>query len=122
MNYIIERFNDIEHNRFNSYVELKRVYHFSDIERLKKQRNIDELLIVNENLDQKSKQIVIECCMRLGIKVLTIPPSKNWLSGKVAKKQIKELQIEDLLQRKPINISSSMVKKHRKGKRVLVTG
>ncbi|HUH18833.1 nucleoside-diphosphate sugar epimerase/dehydratase [Albibacterium sp.] len=122
MNYIIEGFIDIEHNRFNSYVEQKRVYHFSDIERLKKQRNIDELLIVNENLDQKSKQIVIERCMRLGIQILTIPPSKNWLSGKVAKKQIKELQIEDLLQRKPINIPCSMVRQHIKGKRILVTG
>ncbi|TCK85011.1 polysaccharide biosynthesis protein [Albibacterium bauzanense] len=122
MNYIIEGFIDIEQNRFNSYVEQKKVYHFSDMERLKKQKNIDELLIVNENLDQKSKQTVIECCMRLGIQVLTIPPSKNWLSGKVAKKQIRELQIEDLLQRKPINISCNMVKKHIKGKRILITG
>lgn len=122
MNYVVEGFIDIEQTRFNSYVEQKRVYHLSDMEHLKEQRNIDELLIVNENLDQKSKQVVIECCMRLGIQVLTIPPSKNWLSGKVVKKQIKELQIEDLLQRKPINISSSMVKKHIKGKRILVTG
>lgn len=123
MNYVVEGFIDIEQNRFNSYVEQKKIYHFSEMERLKKLRNIDELLIVNENLDQKSKQVVIECCMRLGIQVLTIPPSKNWLSGgKVAKTQIRELQIEDLLHRKPINIARSMVKKHIKGKRILITG
>src|SRR5690606_26810699 len=67
-------------------------------------------------------RIVIERCIRLGIKVLTIPPVKNWLSGKLTKKQIQKLRIEDLLQRKPIVIDQQGVKDDLHGKRVLVTG
>jgi len=106
----------------NSYLEQKKVYHLKDLARLKERRNIDEMLIVNEDLDERSKKVVIERCIRLGIKVLTIPPAKNWLSGKFDKKQIQKLRIEDLLQRKPITIDQEKVKNDLHGKRVLVTG
>lgn len=106
----------------NSYLEQKKVYHLKDLPRLKERMNIEEMLIVNEDLDERSKKVVIERCIRLGIKVLTIPPAKNWLSGKLDKKQIQKLRIEDLLQRKPIKIDQERVKNDLHGKRVLVTG
>jgi FlaA1/EpsC-like NDP-sugar epimerase len=83
---------------------------------------IDELLIVNENLDERSKRVVIERCIRFGIKVLTVPPTKNWLSGKIDKKQIQKLKIEDLLQRPAIQINQEKVKEDLYGKRILITG
>src|SRR5690606_31821156 len=83
---------------------------------------IQEMLISNENLDERDKRMVIERCIRAGVKVLTIPPVKNWLSGKLTKKQIQKLRIEDLLQRRPITIDQRKVKGDLFGKRVLVTG
>jgi len=122
INYLVEGFIDTDRSMINSYLEQKKVYHIKDLPRLKRLRNIEEMLIVNEDLDERSKKVVIERCIRLGIKVLTVPPAKNWLSGKFDKKQIKKLKIEDLLQRKPIRIDQDKVKNDLHGKRVLVTG
>lgn len=122
INYIVEGFIDTDRQMLNSYLQQKKVYHVKDLGKLKKNRDIDELLIVNEDLDDRAKTVVIERAIRLGIKVLIIPPTKNWLSGKLDKKQIRKLRIEDLLQRKPIKIDQEKVKEDLFGKRVLVTG
>src|SRR5690606_22040534 len=122
INYLVEGFIDTDRSMINSYLEQKKVYHIKDLPRLKRLRNIEEMLIVNEDLDERSKKVVTERCIRLGIKVLTVPPAKNWLSGIFDKKQIKKLRIEDLLQRKPIKIDQNKVKNDLHGKRVLITG
>jgi FlaA1/EpsC-like NDP-sugar epimerase len=120
--YVVEGFISTDRSMLNSYLEQKKVYHIKDLSRLKKEKKIDEMLITKENLDARDKRIVIERCIRLGIKVLTIPPVKNWLSGKLTKKQIQKLRIEDLLQRQPIVIDQKGVKNDLHGRRVLVTG
>lgn len=122
INYIVEGFIDTDRQMLNSYLQQKKVYHVKDLGKLKKNRDIDELLIVNENLDDRAKTVVIERAIRLGVKVLTIPPTKNWLSGKLDKNQIRKLRIEDLLQRKPIEIDQEKVRDDLFGKRVLITG
>lgn len=122
INYVVEGFITTDRSMLNSYLEQKKVYHIKDLAKLKKEKHIQEMLITNENLDAKDKRIVIERCIRQGIKVLTIPPVKNWLSGKLTKKQIQKLKIEDLLQRKPIVIDQTKVREDLYSKRVLVTG
>lgn len=122
INYLIVGFIDAGRSRLNTYLQQKKVYHLKDLPALKKRMNIEEMLILNEGLDERSKKIVIERCIRLGIKVLTVPPVKKWLSGKFDKKQIQKLRIEDLLQRKPINIDQTRVRNDLHGKRILITG
>ena len=122
INYLIMGFIDTDRSMLNSYLQQKKVYHIKDLPRLKERMDIQEMLIVNEGLDERSKRVVIERCIRLGIKVLTVPPANTWLSGKFDKKQIQKLRIEDLLQRKPIKIDQQKVRNDLHGKRILVTG
>lgn len=122
INYLVMGFIDTDRSMLNTYLQQKKVYHFKDLPALKQRMDIQEMLIVNEDLDERSKKIVIERCIRLGIKVLTVPPAKSWLSGKFDKKQIQKLRIEDLLQRKPIRIDQEKVKNDLHGKRILITG
>src|SRR5690606_34180914 len=121
-NYVVEGFVDVDRTRLNSYMEQKRVYHFKELPVLKSRKKIDQLVIINERLGERDKKVVIERALRLGIKVITVPPAGTWLSGKLDRKQIQNLRIEDLLQRKPIQIDQSKVGSDLKGKRVLVTG
>lgn len=122
INYVVEGFISSDRSMLNTYLEQKKVYHLRDLAKLKKEKKIQEMLISNENLDERDKRMVIERCIRAGVKVLTIPPVKNWLSGKLTKKQIQKLRIEDLLQRRPITIDQRKVRGDLYGKRVLVTG
>jgi len=120
--YIIEGFIDTDRSRLNRYMEQKKVYHIKELTLLRGRKLIDELVIVNEQLGEHGKKIVIERSLRLGIKVITIPPADKWLLGKLDKKQMQKLRIEDLLQRKPIIINQTKVREDVCGKRILVTG
>lgn len=121
-NYVVEGFIDVDRTRLNSYMEQKKVYHFKELAVLNAKKNIDQIIIINELLGERDKKVVIERALRLGIKVVTVPPAGTWLSGKLDKKQMQKLSIEDLLQRKPIRIDQSRVSNDLTGKRVLVTG
>lgn len=122
VNYVIVGFIDTNRKRLYSYMEQKKVYHFKELPDLKKYKKIEQLVIVHENLDERSKKVVIERAIRLGIKIVTVPPTSEWLSGTLDKKQMQKLKIEDLLQRKPIKIDQSKVENDLCGKRVLITG
>lgn len=121
-NYVIEGFIDVDRARLNSYMEQKKVYHFKELAVLNAKKNIDQIIIINELLGERDKKVVIERALRLGIKVITVPPAGTWLSGKLDKKQMQKLSIEDLLQRKAIRIDQTKVSNDLTGKRVLVTG
>lgn len=121
-NYVVEGFIDVDRTRLNSYMEQKKVYHFKELNILNAKKNIDQIIIINELLGERDKKVVIERALRLGIKVITVPPAGTWLSGKLDKKQMQKLSIEDLLQRKPIRIDQTGVSNDLTGKRVLVTG
>ncbi|TCK85288.1 polysaccharide biosynthesis protein [Albibacterium bauzanense] len=121
-NYVVEGFIDVDRTRLNSYMEQKKVYHFKELTVLNAKKNIDQIIVINELLGERDKKVVIERALRLGIKVITVPPAGTWLSGKLDRKQMQKLRIEDLLQRKPIRIDQTRVSNDLTGKRVLVTG
>ncbi len=65
--------------------------------------------MMNEELGNTEKKSVIDQCLSLGIKVVTVPPSDQWVHGKLSLRQIKDLNIEDLLQREPIIFFTSII-------------
>ncbi len=120
--YLIEGFIDTNRALLHNYMEQKRVYHIKELKKLKKEKKIDQLIIVNEHLGERDKRVILERSLRLGIKVSTVPPVQDWLSGGLTKQHIQNLKIEDLLQRKPIEIDKTAIGDNLKGKRILVTG
>ncbi|HSB94499.1 MAG TPA: nucleoside-diphosphate sugar epimerase/dehydratase, partial [Flavitalea sp.] len=121
-NFVIVGFIDSDKNKVNSYIEQIRVYHFKDLQKLKEKRNVERLILMNEQLGSAEKQSVIEKCLTTGVKVLTVPPSEQWIYGRLSLKQIQDLKIEDLLQRDPIVINNSQISGQLTGRRILITG
>lgn len=120
--FIVVGFIDTDRSRLNSLVEQKKVYHIKDLGLLKETKHVDQLLLLNDKLGERDKQVVIERCLRIGIQVVTAPTPDKWLSGTIGESQIKNLKIEDLLQRKPIEIDNAKVKADLFDRVVLVTG
>lgn len=120
--FVIIGFIDTHRGKLNSYIERKRVYHIKDLAMLKEKYSIDKLILVKEYLGQKDKKLIVERCLRVGIKVLTVPPATEWVSGRLKKQQIKNLRIEDLLERPPIRINNAHICDDLCGKRILITG
>ena len=79
---------------------------------------IDELIIASKNI-QKENLIDL---VNLDIKITKVPPIESWINGELNVKQIKQVQIEDLLGRPPIEINNPNLINEFAGETVIVTG
>ncbi|GHA53422.1 nucleoside-diphosphate sugar epimerase/dehydratase [Pontibacter akesuensis] len=118
----ISGFIDDNPSKTNKDIHQKRVYHTSAITKLQRKQQIDKLVVFSEDLKADNLKLFIETCVELGIKVQTVPPTEQWMSGQLSLNQMKDLKIEDLLQRPPIVIENGRISSDLRGKRVLVTG
>jgi len=121
-NFVVAGFVDDNGKKIDKEIQQVRVYHIDKLAKLQEKHNVDKLIIMNHHLDEQTKKVALEKCLTLGIQVLTVPPSDQWIYGKLNLQQIKDLKIEDLLQRKPIQIDNTRISEDLYGKRVLVTG
>lgn len=115
-------FIDDDADKVNKYIEQTKVYHSASIETLAHKYGIEKLVVSSDLLSLDSKKKTIEKSVELGLKVLTVPPSSQWLYGKLHFSQLKDLRIEDLLQREPILLQRQNIFREVLGKRILVTG
>lgn len=120
--YKIIGFIDDFHDRINKNIEQKKVYPSSSIHLLKQKYSIDKMVIMADNLNEANKNIAIKKCIDLGISVISVPHSTQWVNGKLSLNQVRNLNIEDLLQREPINLQKDNIFRELSGKRILVTG
>lgn len=120
--FLIKGFLDNKSDKVNKRIQQKPVYGLNDLDRLIEKGELDKLLIISDALQTKKQKKAIEKCIELGIKVVTVPPADQWMSGQLSMNQIKDLKIEDLLQRPAIVIENKEVKKDIANKRVLITG
>lgn len=121
-NFYIAGFVEIDSPKINKFIEQRRVFALSTIEKIARRLNVERLIIPEERLDIPIKQQLIECCLQAGIKISSVPTSDKWLSEDGLTKQIKDLKIEDLLSREPILISNKKIHSELSGKRILITG
>ncbi len=118
----IVAFIDDNPKKAGKRLEGVKVYHTSKIHRILNKRSITRLIIAIQKPDPANRQSVINACMDADIKVLNVPPVKKWINGELSINQIKQLNIEDLLGRDPIELGKSELQTFFNGKTVLVTG
>ena len=80
--------------------------------------HIDEIIVTAENINKDSLIGLVS----LTVKVTKVPPVDNWINGELNVRQIKQVQIEDLLGRAPIQIDNPNLLNEFNGETVLVTG
>lgn len=120
--FFIVGFIDDDVTKVNRYIEQKKVLDLRNFEIIKDKLKVDKLLVMSEDLKTEEKKQAIEKFIEQGIKVVTVPPTDQWLYGKLRINQIKDLKIEDLLQRDPIVIEPTNILSALSGKRILITG
>lgn len=91
------------------------------IERLE-DRDVNTIIISPAKMDQLKKTDTADRLLAHNIKLLTAPPLSEWGGQPLNRTQLKEIQIEDLLQREPIEVDIHKIASHLEGKRVMITG
>ncbi len=98
------------------------IFSIEKLSELLENNNVAHLIISVQNLSPARKQKIIEICLNHDTKVLTVPPVTNWINGELSFKQIKKVQIEELLEREPIQLDKDDIQKQLTNKVILVTG
>lgn len=83
---------------------------------------IDELIITVKNLSVFRKNELVDICLRHGVKIRMVPPVERWVRGELSINQIKEVHIEDLLERESIKLDNPRVDRQIAGKGICITG
>lgn len=93
-----------------------------EIPRLVMEHNITQVIIAMPTAPGKTIRKIVELCERVGVQTKSMPGIYELLDGKVHVNQLRDVQIEDLLRRKPVRTDIAAVASLLKGRRVLVTG
>ncbi len=110
-------------NMAGKLLDGKRIFNGSlDLEKLLIDLDVDELVFTPKNITLERKNEIVDICIRSQVKVRTVPPIEKWSKGQLNFNQIKEINIEDLLERTEIRIDNPQIQHEIAGKRILITG
>ncbi len=122
MKYKALAFIDDEEKRWGSKLEGITIYGFDKLDELLKDGNVAHVIISVQNISAKRKEKIVEACLKYKTKILNVPPVSSWINGELSFKQIKKIQIEELLHRSSIKLDMENIKSQTHDKVILVTG
>lgn len=94
---------------------------YANFEKLKNE-GVDLIIIADPYIRKGRLNEVVDICLELNIRVQQVPSTEKWINNTLDTKQLKDINIEQLLEREVINIKNESVGKELRGKKVLVTG
>ncbi|WML41548.1 nucleoside-diphosphate sugar epimerase/dehydratase [Neobacillus sp. OS1-2] len=83
---------------------------------------IENIVIAIPSLGQKELKRIFEECAKTKAKTQIIPKLEDLMTGKVTVNQFRDVQVEDLLGREPVELDIAGISEKVSGKTVMVTG
>jgi FlaA1/EpsC-like NDP-sugar epimerase len=115
-------FLDDDKNKAGKKLEGADIYQSKKLNDLLSSEKVDEIILAVPNLPQSRKAEIIKLALEHNVKVSQLPPATQWIGGELSVRQIRDIRIEDLLGREPIQLDNSQINQKLKGKIVLITG
>jgi FlaA1/EpsC-like NDP-sugar epimerase len=122
VNKNIIAFVDDDQRKVGKTIDGISILDAKDLPQLIEEHKLDEIIFASYTIPLELKNSVVDICLENDIKVLSVPSHDVWSSGKLQSTQIQKINIEDLLNRKSIEIDIANIQKELKGKRILITG
>ena len=83
---------------------------------------VKRIIVAMPEASVHERRIALEAAVQAGLPVMTVPSLEDMLAGKVAVSQVRQVQLEDLLGREPVQLDSSGLQGWLGEHVVLVTG
>ncbi len=122
LKYKVLAFIDEDAKKEGKILEGVKILGLNKLDDLLSKEDVAHLIISVQQLSSARKKMLIDTCLKYDTKVLNVPPVSNWINGQLSFKQIKKIQIEELLEREPIKLSEDNIKQQLSDKVILVTG
>ncbi len=87
-----------------------------------KKYNISLIIFAIPSISPDEKAKILEMCVKTGVEVKTLPSISQIISGEFSEAETRNVEIDDLLGREPVDTNIDSVMNYVSGKTVLVTG
>jgi len=123
LNYDVVGFIDDDRTKHNAIIYGVSVLGDRyDIQRICKQKEVDEILIAIPSARVSDRREILEICNETDCKTKILPSIDQMISGADINHQVRDVEIEDLLARDPIELDNSEISGYIEEKTILVTG
>ena len=122
MKYKVIAFIDDDLKKTGKMLEGISILGHDKLEKLLETKTIAHVIISIQNLNPIRKKDISELCLQYNTKVLVVPPVQHWINGELSFKQIKKININDLLGRDVIKLDEKEISRQLRDKVILVTG
>jgi FlaA1/EpsC-like NDP-sugar epimerase len=82
----------------------------------------EAVIMADKSINKDEQLIIVDQCLDFNYKVYTVPLISDWENQKEISQKVKNIQIEDLLERKAIVLDKKSISRQLKEKTVLITG
>lgn len=106
----------------NSVLGVKVEGSRNDIVRVCNEKNIEVIIMAIPSINEGNKKEILDICKKTECKVQMLPSIYSVIDGNVSLKEFKDVEIEDLLGRKTVELEMKGISDYIKNKVVLVTG
>jgi FlaA1/EpsC-like NDP-sugar epimerase len=113
---------DTTNKKYGLRLDGVKIFPVNQFESILQKFKITELIIADEHLSNIRKKEITELAIDKGLKVLEAPTVKTWLNGELNLNQLKQIRIEDLLERDVIQLDKKNIFEQICDKVVMVTG
>ncbi len=93
-----------------------------DIPRLVKKYHVDEIMLALPSAPAREIKKILDICKETGCELKRLPGIYQLVNGEVGISKLKEVEVNDLLGREPVEVNLSSVLDYVAGKTILVTG
>ena len=83
---------------------------------------VEEIVIAMPSVSHAARKEIIEICQHTPCRIKVLPGIYQLANGEISIKQIRDVEIEDLLGRDPVHVDLTGIKEYIMGRVVLVTG
>lgn len=122
VNKTIIAFVDDDVRKVGKTIDGVKILDAANLEHLIVKHEVDEIIFASYTIPLERKNQIVDICLENEVKILNIPSPEVWAKGDVTTAQIQNINIEDLLNRKTIQIDIEGIQNQLKGKRILITG
>ncbi|MCF8406032.1 MAG: polysaccharide biosynthesis protein [Bacteroidales bacterium] len=120
--YRVLAYIDDDRSKWGKKIEGVNIYGFEKLAGLLENNTVDTVIISIQKLSPAKKQSIVDLCLDFNTKVMSVPPVTTWINGQLSFKQIKNIKIEDLLEREEIRINTDKIADEIAGRTVMITG
>jgi len=83
---------------------------------------VEEIILAISSITRKERLEIIDICRKTGCKIKVLPSVYSFINEEVSIKKVRDVMVEDLLQRDEISFSIEEISGYLKGEIILVTG